>query len=82
MAPNKHQHSHPHDHEDDENQQGKPIDVKRIQGMAFEMARAGMRAGAYQVFTVDQLTEYCTDVATRIERFKIDGDIDTDADQG
>lgn len=76
-----HKHGHGHDHKDDSDAHTAKIDYRRISGMAFEVAKSGMAARAFDVFTAEQLAEYCVDVATRIEKVRINGKIDDDIDQ-
>jgi hypothetical protein len=49
--------------------------------MAFEIAKSGVTSQVFEGYTSDKVAAFCIDVATRIEKARIDGDIDIDADR-
>lgn len=83
VTPPKHGHGHGHGKKDDSDTDSDTakIDRKRISGMAFEIAKIGVASQAFDEYTSDKVAAYCIDVATRIEKVRIDGDIDIDADR-
>jgi hypothetical protein len=83
VTPPKHGHGHGHGHKDDSDIDPKvaKIDHRRISGMAFEIAKSGVTSQVFEGYTSDKVAAFCIDVATRIEKARIDGDIDIDADR-
>jgi HJR/Mrr/RecB family endonuclease len=80
MSPH-HKHGHGLDKDNDSHPVINKIDRRRISGMAFELAKICMAAKGFEAQTSDKVADYCIDVATRIEKVRIDVDIDTDGDK-